>query len=323
VRVCAKAFQGITNIKSTRMQNIARYWKEHHNIRQETRGGTRPNRDREEMKCKIRLHIESFKCPDSHCSRSDSENRRYLPPDLSIRKIWKLFKTSEPFSKYHVYYKIFCDYNLGFGNPRADMCSLCERMKAKIKVTEDSITKTLLITEFRIHKMHAKYFYTLLNKVDVEEPSITIAFDMQQNQPLPKVALSEAFYACQVWVFNLTFVIHDNQTQSTDKVHIYTWDETQAGHDSSIVASALLHFLQNLILPPCVKKIRLFSDACASQNRNSTVVAVCHYYCNVVNSNMIVEHYFPIRGHSFLPADRVFGRIEKVFRKVEKNIVTH
>lgn len=28
-----------------------------------------------------------------------------------------------------------------------------------------------------------------------------------------------------------------------------------------------------------------------------------------------VELYFPVRGHSFLPADRVFGRVEKDLRK--------
>jgi len=140
---------------------------------------------------------------------------------------------------------------------------------------------------------------------------------MQQNQPLPKVALSEAFDARQVWVFNLTFVVHENRTQTTDKIHVYTWDETQAGRDSNIVASALLHFLQNLAIPRDVNKIRLFSDACASQNRNSTIVGVCQYFCNVIKPNIVIEHYFPVRGHSFLPADRVFGRIEKVFCKKE------
>lgn len=29
-----------------------------------------------------------------------------------------------------------------------------------------------------------------------------------------------------------------------------------------------------------------------------------------------IKLYFPVRGHSFLPADRVFGRLEKYFRKV-------
>ena len=33
-----------------------------------------------------------------------------------------------------------------------------------------------------------------------------------------------------------------------------------------------------------------------------------------------VKHFFPIRGHSFLPPDRFFGRIEKVVRKKETTL---
>lgn len=32
-------------------------------------------------------------------------------------------------------------------------------------------------------------------------------------------------------------------------------------------------------------------------------------------------HFFPITGHSFMPADRVFGRVEKDYRKREEILV--
>ena len=32
--------------------------------------------------------------------------------------------------------------------------------------------------------------------------------------------------------------------------------------------------------------------------------------------NVNIEYTFPVRGHSFLPADRVFGRIEQDIRKI-------
>src|ERR1700730_2487168 len=76
-------------------------------------------------------------------------------------------------------------------------------------------------------------------------------------------------------------------------------------------------FLKSLNIPENVKKIRLFSDACASQNRNSTIVCACHFFCTIIKPGFIIEHYYPIRGHSFLPADRIFGRTEKVLRKKE------
>jgi hypothetical protein len=320
VHVCAKSFSSITNIKRTRLQNIAKEWQLNSTLRTEKRGGRRVSKLREELKEKIRSHICSFKCRDSHYSRNNANCRKYLPPDISIRRMWRLFKRDNDniACNFSLYYKIFrSEFNLGFGNPRSDICGICEKLRLKIKLCQDPAEKVTLMTDFNLHKRRAKYFYTLLNRVDYEEPSITVAFDMQQNQPLPKVAVGEAFYARQIWVFNLTFVVHADNTQPKEKVHIYTWDETQAGRDSNTVASALLHFLVNLDIPEGIMKLRLFSDACASQNRNSTVVGACHYFCSVVKPGFIIEHHFPIRGHSFLPADRVFGRMEKVLRRLE------
>jgi len=31
-----------------------------------------------------------------------------------------------------------------------------------------------------------------------------------------------------------------------------------------------------------------------------------------------ITHYFPIRGHSFMPPDRIFGRIKQKLRKIER-----
>jgi len=87
-----------------------------------------------------------------------------------------------------------------------------------------------------------------------------------------------------------------------------------------LVASALWHFLKNLTIPPNIKKIRFFTDACASQNRKTTIVSVLQHFVAVCAPQLVVEHYFPVRGHSFLPPDRVFGRMEKVFRK-ETNLL--
>ncbi|KAK5853343.1 hypothetical protein PBY51_007136 [Eleginops maclovinus] len=33
--------------------------------------------------------------------------------------------------------------------------------------------------------------------------------------------------------------------------------------------------------------------------------------------NLCIEHTFPVRGHSYLPADRVFGRIEQKLRTID------
>lgn len=58
------------------------------------------------------------------------------------------------------------------------------------------------------------------------------------------------------------------------------------------------------------------ADGCAGQNKNTTVVGMCKKWLSEAPQHIKkVEIIFPVVGHSFLPADRVFGRIEKEFRK--------
>lgn len=88
------------------------------------------------------------------------------------------------------------------------------------------------------------------------------------------------------------------------------------------VTSALNHFLSTLEkkYESCAERsltLELFSDACSGQNKNTNVMM---YLMNFVKNSRVfkqIEHIFPIRGHSFMPPDRVFGRYEKVLRKIE------
>jgi len=73
----------------------------------------------------VREHIESFPVLESHYSRKDT-NRKYLNTDLSIRKIYELYKTEfqknrHKFVKELVYRHIFCsEYNISFHKPKKD-----------------------------------------------------------------------------------------------------------------------------------------------------------------------------------------------------------
>jgi len=55
---------------------------------------------------------------------------------------------------------------------------------------------------------------------ETNEKSLNISFDMMQNQPLPKVSITEAFYSRQVWLYNLTFVI--NSEKQNPEIVFYT-----------------------------------------------------------------------------------------------------
>ena len=63
--------------------------------------------------------------------------------------------------------------------------------------------------------------------------------------------------------------------------------------------------------------LRLFSDACCSQNKNMVMVCLLARFIERSTVFKRAVHIFPVRGHSYLPPDWVFGCIEKALRKGE------
>jgi len=327
IRVCAKAFMGVACVTADRLQRLARKCSESGGtlIPTEARGGRRSTGGHMEITASIKAHISSFKCRESHYGRGKSV-RGYLPPTLSVKRMWIMWKAERVKEKkrvcsYQKYWDIFVKkFNLGFGNPRTDVCSLCESLRVKIRMEQNSCQRQKLITEHRLHKLRAQRFYQELRST--RDGEITVCFDMEQNQPLPKLPVSEVFYARQVWIYNLTVMIKEDH-QGKDNTHIYTWLETEAGRGANEVCSAVLDFITWLDVRYAAEgktglTLRLFSDACASQNKNTIMITVLSRFIEKSKVFQKVVHYFPIRGHSFLPPDRVFGRIEQRLRKTEK-----
>ncbi|XP_030765019.1 uncharacterized protein LOC115889209 [Sitophilus oryzae] len=117
----------------------------------------------------------------------------------------------------------------------------------------------------------------------------------------------------------------------------YVWTENVAGRGSNEVGSALLHFLRHAQFNESVNKIRLFCDGCGGQNKNSLHMLMSrhmkqsctgfikpHFTLRSFESKIHIkdiEIVFPVRGHSYLPADRVFGRVEKELRRHDRIIL--
>ena len=66
-----------------------------------------------------------------------------------------------------------------------------------------------------------------------------------------------------------------------------------------------------------MKHLVLFSDGPSGQNKNHCVV---RFLINLCDKGLFetVTHYFPVRGHSFLPCDRDFGCIKRFVRRVDR-----
>lgn len=82
------------------------------------------------------------------------------------------------------------------------------------------------------------------------------------------------------------------------------WDESTAGRGADEVASCLLqHFEAKNIR---AEKLVAISDNCGGQNKNWSLMGV---WLRLIALGYFkhVTHYFPVVGHTMLPADRDFG----------------
>lgn len=177
------------------------------------------------------------------------------------------------------------------------------------------------IVQKRIHSLKAKAFYNLLQTN--EENVITMSFDCQKNMMLPKLPDQSAYFSRQINFYNFTVVVGTSKSKlEKENVLIYYWNEAERPKGSNEITSAVFHCLQNIIIPRTVDTIRLFADGCGGQNKNTTMIGMCSKFLFTYAPRNLkkIEIIFPIVGHSFLPPDRVFAKIEKTLRK--KEIIT-
>lgn len=150
--------------------------------------------------------------------------------------------------------------------------------------------------------------------------TLAIVFDNVKRQ----MNVTEAYYCRQLWLYNLTIVIH-GQIQSEKNVFIHSWLESENGEGSNEIASCLVHFFKNIIQRCIIRRryrhIHFFSDSCPAQNKNTSIIAAIisiaaeQYVAKYIT---LVKFLFPVRGHSYLPADRVLGCINKELRTREE-----
>lgn len=164
------------------------------------------------------------------------------------------------------YREEFHRMKLSFKKPKQDTCHECDKYKLKIELTQNEEEKGEIIEKRDTHQKAADYRYirksqdSALAKVDTSVKCLT--FDLQQCLPTPSLAFSVAFHKRQLWTFNLT--IHDNATREAT---CYMWHESIADRGANQIASCLFKHLS--ALPPCIKKVILYSDTCGGQNKNS------------------------------------------------------
>lgn len=323
VFICQKAFLQILHIKRYRIENVVNNYYLKGKFPKENRGGDHKSHKYADKKRSVISFIKKYKCTEAHYCRGNSK-RMYLPSELSINKMAKTYndQTAEHLRVKALYFRNIFNtcFNLGFGSPRVDVCSTCLQLTEKIKVANEA-DKNRLMIEKTVHKKRAKAFFNMLK---TEDPLIKIiSFDCQKNMVLPKIPDQSTYYSRQLYFFNFTIVEGNSKsTLTSQNVFSYCWTEDEYAKDSNLISSAVFHRLCNTVFTPECNSLRIMADGCAGQNKNSILIAMLSKWLvhHAPTQIKTIEIVFPVVGHSFLPADRVFAHIEKQLRKIE-NII--
>lgn len=225
VPVCRDAFLSILSIGRFKLEHAARMLF-NEDLMKERRGGSTSKMVA--VKEKIIEHIKLFRCREKHYGKVTEFNRQYLPAELNIRKMHAMYleryATDNPElkCKYSYYYTVFRNnFNIGFGTLKIDTCSTCEKFKNAMKNEEmEEIQKKSIIVEHMVHKTRARRFFQELNRRP--ERTISINFDLMQNQPLPKTQIGEAYYSRQLWYYTFGIIIHnEKKSLNPNSVHFF------------------------------------------------------------------------------------------------------
>lgn len=271
----------------------------------------------------IITHIKSFKGRNSHYSIGKSK-RLYLPQELTISKMYSMYKKLYPqhIVSYQSYRDIFnTKFNIAFGYPRSDTCSICDENAATLKMLNaklvacsgDEATNKLnsevkkLETARMLHLKKAETFYErkrcARKQSRKEEYVEAICMDYIKNLPLPNIATNDVYYKRQLSFFG--FNVH---CLSNADAIFYAYTEVIAKKGSNEVVSFLDNYITEF-LDPRIKILRIFCDSCGGQNKNFTLFRYLHYLVHTRKRFEKVHVTFPIRGHSYMECDKNTGLI--------------
>lgn len=153
----------------------------------------------------VHRFIQSLNCIEAHhCGKNKHDERKYLPCELNIKKLFLMYNTEQQNSQMGVKLSYFrhifnTEYNLGFGTPQTDVCSKC-LLREKVKGEQDETKKATLKAEKRVHTLRAKSFFE--NLQETTSGLKIISFDFQKTSLCLRYLISPA-----ITVVNYTFII--------------------------------------------------------------------------------------------------------------------
>ncbi|KAK7106444.1 hypothetical protein V1264_017700 [Littorina saxatilis] len=317
VQVCKRFFLGTLSVGHAYVQHALGNAQDGVFSGQDGRGKHTPgNKTSEEDRRRVRKHIESFPCLESHYCRKSS-GRKFLDETLSIKEMYRLFTqdcASEgvvPVSS-SIYRQTFVtEYNLAFHKPKKDLCLLCSLYHDAQK--NNTVTPELE-ADYREHqekKQESRQEKTNDKKLAQENNEISVAtFDLESVLSTPCNNISQTHYKRKLAVYNLSIY-----NLASKEGQCFVWDETHGRKGSCEIATCLFHHLK--CLPPQVKHVILYSDTCTGQNRNQYVAAALLQAVQQLPNLECIDQKFLTSGHTHMECDSMHSAIETAKKKIQ------
>ncbi|XP_063229232.1 uncharacterized protein LOC134534688 [Bacillus rossius redtenbacheri] len=317
-QVCKTAFCNIHAISEERVRRFCKLLSEGKSPH-DMRGKSIPGNTKSGLVIyAIKQHISSFPVKISHYS---SKEYHYLSEKLDVKIMYSLFQEKYPemsAANYRFYLKVFREhFSLSFGLPQVDTCATCEELDIKLKSPFlNQKAKKVAEAEKCVHLRRAKKFSAKIKeiseiiKADKAGDLGAICIDFMQNLQLPCIPVQEVFYLRQLTIS--VFCIHNLKDGNAT---FFVYHEGIATKGPNEVCSFVLEFLNTSLKG--VKELYIFSDRRSAQNKNHTFIRMLSALTSLKRFRHI-EHYFPIRGHSFLPCDRDFSVLKRKIKKYDR-----
>lgn len=253
----------------------------------------------------IKSHIESFPAVESHYCRKSSK-KRYLDCSLNVNIMHCMYKEACDGKQIQVaslskYRQVFKSYNLGFFKPKKDQCKTCLAFRSLSGEEKEERTEHY---ERHMKRKEMARRERDFDKAVAQGNSETLAFnfDLQAVLTTPKGAAGEIFYLRKLAVYNLTIYNLGNQD-----VECCLWDETQGKRGANEISSCIFSYLFS---KTSITSVRMMSDSCGGQQKNSAFSAMCLYSVqNHPTLNSIVHKFFE-PGHTEMECDSIHSKIE-------------
>lgn len=261
--------------------------------------------------------INSLPKYESHYRRERNNGTQYLKLGMTIQKIYDIYlaelkqvygseKKCVSFATLkHIFYT---NFNLRCKPLKKDTCKKCDLLALEIKKCCVPEEKEQLILQRDLHQMRAEELRKQMSqdmaraKTDPKFECLT--YDLEKTLPLPRIPTNIVFYKRQLWVYNAGIHVGSN-----DQGRCNIWVEGEAGRGAQEVGSCLINFIKN-DMRDGVENLVLWSDCCGGQNRNIKIILMLKTVLNSHPNLETITFKYLESGHSFLPNDTDFSKIE-------------